>query len=185
MRTVRGEMRFALTCEPRFDYGRQRHEVQVTEEGATFTGAGLELTLHAGVPLERHGDDVRAEVTLRAGDVAGVVLESAADGPPRRPSPDELLRAFVDTGRVWRGWLATSTYRGRWRGGCQPVGDHPQAHDLPPERGLRGRSHRRAPEQVGGERNWDYRFTWVRDGSFSVHALLGLGFTEEAEGLHA
>jgi GH15 family glucan-1,4-alpha-glucosidase len=181
IRTVRGEMRFVLSCEPRFDYGRQHHEVELTQDGAVFTGAGLELTLHAGVPLERHGNDVRAEVTLRAGDVAGVVLESAAAGPPRRPTRDELLGTFVDTGRFWRGWLATSTYRGRWREAVNRSAITLKLMTYRPSGAFVAAPTAGLPEQVGGERNWDYRYTWVRDGSFSVHALLGLGFTEEAE----
>ena len=60
------------------------------------------------------------------------------------------------------------------------LGDHAEADDLRPERRSRGRAHAALPEQVGGERNWDYRYTWVRDASFSVYALLGMGFREEA-----
>jgi GH15 family glucan-1,4-alpha-glucosidase len=181
MRTVRGEVRFVLECEPRFDYGRLPHELVVGQEGATFAAAGMELTLHSSVPLERRGDDVRAEVTLAAGGVAGVVLESAAAGPPRAPSRDELIGAFIETGRFWRSWLSTSTYRGRWREAVNRSAITLKLMTYRPSGAIVAAPTAGLPEQVGGERNWDYRYTWVRDGSFSVHALLGLGFTEEAE----
>jgi GH15 family glucan-1,4-alpha-glucosidase len=108
------------------------------------------------------------------------MLESAADGPPRTMTPEELLAMFTDTARFWRGWLARSTYRGRWR---EMVGRSAITLKLmtyAPSGALVAAPTAGLPEQVGGERNWDYRYTWIRDGSFSIHALLGLGFTEEA-----
>jgi GH15 family glucan-1,4-alpha-glucosidase len=98
---------------------------------------------------------VRWTRTLREGESGGVVLESMG-GTPRLVTPEEAQRLEDDTARFWRGWLGRSSYRGRWR-----------------EMVAR-------PEQEGGERNWDYRYTWIRDGSFSIHALLGLGYAEEA-----
>jgi GH15 family glucan-1,4-alpha-glucosidase len=115
VRCVRGLMRFTLDCAPRFDYGRQAHELELTPEGAVFHAPSLRLTLHGPAALERHGDDVRATITLRAGQVDGVILESATEDAPRRPSAEELLGLFEETARFWRGWLGRSTYRGRWR----------------------------------------------------------------------
>jgi GH15 family glucan-1,4-alpha-glucosidase len=94
--------------------------------------------------------------------------------------PDELLAMFTDTSRFWRHWLAGSTYRGRWR---EMVGRSAMTLKLmtyAPTGGLVAAPTAGLPEQVGGERNWDYRYTWIRDASFSVRALLGLGFTDEA-----
>jgi GH15 family glucan-1,4-alpha-glucosidase len=183
VRCVRGQMRFVLECAPRFDYGRQPHELELTEQGAVFRTPGLQLTLHGpGGGLERHGDhDVRATIDLTAGQADGVLLESAAEHPPRRLEPGELLDLFTDTARFWRDWLGRSTYHGRWR---EMVGRSAITLKLltyAPTGALVAAPTAGLPELVGGERNWDYRFTWVRDGSFSVHALLGLGFTDEAE----
>jgi GH15 family glucan-1,4-alpha-glucosidase len=181
VRCVRGRMRFVLECAPRFDYGRQSHDLELTGEGAVFRTPDLQLTLHGPDGLERRGDDLAATMTLDAGQVDGVVLESAAPGPPRRPSPGELLASFEETARFWRGWLAQSSYRGRWR---EMVGRSAITLKLmtyAPTGALVAAPTAGLPEQVGGERNWDYRYTWVRDASFSVHALLGLGFTDEAE----
>ena len=87
---------------------------------------------------------------------------------------------FTDTARFWRGWLARSTYRGRWREMVDRSAITLKLMTYAPTGALVAAPTAGLPEQVGGERNWDYRYTWVRDASFSVHALLGLGFTEEA-----
>jgi GH15 family glucan-1,4-alpha-glucosidase len=182
VRCVRGQLRFVLECAPRFDYGRQPHELELTEQGAVFRTPGLQLTLHGGGAgaLRRHGNDIRATIDLAAGQVGGVMLESAAPGPPRTMTPEELLGLFTDTARFWRGWLARSSYRGRWREQVDRSAITLKLLTYAPTGGLVAAPTAGLPEQVGGERNWDYRYTWVRDGSFSVHALLGLGFTEEA-----
>ena len=181
VRCVRGQIRFELECAPRFDYGRQAHQLALAEQGAVFHTPTLQLTLHGPAGLERHGNDVRTKMTLRAGQVDGVVLESAADGPPRTMTPEELLGLFTSTARFWRGWLARSTYRGRWREMVNRSAITLKLMTYAPTGALVAAPTAGLPEQVGGERNWDYRYTWIRDGSFSIHALLGLGFTEEAE----
>jgi len=180
VRCVRGEMRFVVDCAPRFDYGRQRHDLEVTGEGAVFRTPALQLTLHGPAGLERHGDDVRATIDLQAGQVDGVILESGAQERPRRWSREELMALFTDTSRFWRDWLAGSTYRGRWREMVARSAITLKLMTYAPTGALVAAPTAGLPEQVGGERNWDYRYTWIRDGSFSVHALLGLGFTDEA-----
>jgi GH15 family glucan-1,4-alpha-glucosidase len=182
VRCVRGEMRFVFECAPRFDYGRQPHELELTSEGAVFRSPSLQLTLHgAGYgAMQRHGDDVRGALTVRAGQAGGVMLESAAEGGPRTIQPEELYDLIGETARFWRGWLSRSTYRGRWREMVARSAITLKLMTYAPTGALVAAPTTGLPEQVGGERNWDYRFTWVRDGSFSVHALLGLGYTDEA-----
>ena len=188
-RCVRGEMQFVFDVSPRFDYGRLSHDVHVTEHGAVFRADGLSLTLH----LVRNDTDERlaliqrdesgglhGSVRLTAGQVRGVVLESAAEGPPREISVAQAEGIFEDTVRFWRGWLSQSTYTGRWRETLQRSAITLKLMTYAPTGGLVAAPTAGLPEQVGGERNWDYRYTWVRDGSFSVYALLGMGFTEEA-----
>ncbi len=189
VRVARGQMRFVVDLQPRFDYGRASHSVEVTEAGAVFrTAGGMELTLHTagkreadrrGVAAERVGDGLRASITLREGESGGVVLESMG-GEPQAIAPGELQRLVDDTTAYWKAWLNRSTYQGRWREMVtrsamtlklmtyQPSGAPVAAATL----GL--------PEQAGGERNWDYRFTWIRDGSLTMHALSNLGYLEEA-----
>ena len=180
VRCVRGQIRFVAECAPRFDYGRQPHELELTEHGAVFRTPTMALTLHGGgaAAMQRHGNDVRGALTLSAGQAGGLMLESAADGPPQTMTPEELLGLFTATARFWRGWLARSTYRGRWREMVARSAITLKLMTYAPTGGLVAAPTAGLPEQVGGERNWDYRYTWIRDGSFSVHALLGLGFTE-------
>src|SRR5215218_1988435 len=182
VRCVRGQIRFELECAPRFDYGRQAHELEFTEHGAVFHTPTMALTLHGGGAraLQRDGDDVRGELTLRAGQAGGVMLESAADGPPRTMTPEELLGLFTSTARFWRGWLAGSTYRGRWREMVARSAIALKLMTYAPTGALVAAPTAGLPEQVGGERNWDYRYTWIRDASFSIYALMGMGFIEEA-----
>jgi len=149
----------------------------------------MHLTLHTvgrraesegGASVQRTGDGLRTTFTMREGESGrGVVLESMG-GKPRALPPGELDRLADDTAAFWKGWLRRSTYSGRWREivnrsamtlkllTYQPTGAPVAAATL----GL--------PEQAGGERNWDYRFTWIRDGSLSIHALSGLGYLDEA-----
>ncbi len=188
VRCVRGEMSFAIDISPRFDYGRLSHDTTVTENGATFRADGISLTMHAlRDPSDEHlarfaqdGQDVRGSVTLRAGQVRGVVLETAAEGGPREVSVAEAEQLLSETGDFWRRWLAQSTYEGRWRESLQRSAITLKLMTYLPSGGIVAAPTAGLPEQVGGERNWDYRYTWVRDGSFSVYALLGMGFTEEA-----
>jgi GH15 family glucan-1,4-alpha-glucosidase len=186
---VRGEMSFEVDVAPRFDYGRHAHRAEMTENGVVFKANGSALTLHvvrepgeeqkARVQVE--GEDLHASLDLVAGEIRGMVLESAADGPPREIRVAEIRALFDETVRFWRSWLAGSTYTGRWREAVQRSAITLKLMTYAPTGGLVAAPTAALPEQVGGERNWDYRYTWVRDASFSVHALLRLGFVEEAD----
>jgi GH15 family glucan-1,4-alpha-glucosidase len=191
VRVVRGTMRFLVEIQPRFDYGRKPHELKLyDDDGALFVSDDLTLTLHRadmpgrslreqGTSLERDGDGLRITKTLREGEIAGVVVESAG-GPPKAVHPQALQELFTDTVRFWRGWLRRSTYSGRWHEQVARSAMTLKLMTYAPTGALIAAPTAALPEQVGGERNWDYRFTWVRDASFSVYALLGLGYTEEA-----
>jgi GH15 family glucan-1,4-alpha-glucosidase len=186
---VRGRISFDVDIAPRFDYGRHPHQVRVAEGGAVFTANGTSLTVHvvrepgdeekARVTVE--DDDLHAALDLEAGDIRGVMLESAADGPPRVMRAAEIGALFDETVGFWRSWLAGSSYTGRWREAVQRSAITLKLMTHAPTGGLVAAPTAALPEQVGGERNWDYRYTWVRDASFSVHALLRLGMTGEAD----
>jgi GH15 family glucan-1,4-alpha-glucosidase len=197
-RVVRGTMRFTLDMQPRFDYARAAHEVHITEDGATFTPKAKAknlpaLTIHmatsghgARPPLTPSGKGsngtggVTATQVLSAGQSWSVVLESGG-ATPRRLRNDDIHDLLIDTVSFWRGWLHGSTYRGRWREMVARAAITLKLMQYAPTGGLVAAPTAALPEQVGGERNWDYRYTWIRDGSFSIYALLGLGFTEEAD----
>jgi GH15 family glucan-1,4-alpha-glucosidase len=183
VRVVRGKMRFALECAPRFDYGRQPHELEMGENAAIFRTPGLTLTLRASKHLEhleRRETDVRAEMILQAGQIAGFMLESAAAGPPQELTADDVREMFLQTVAFWRAWLNRSIYHGRWREIVARSAMTLKLMTYAPTGAIVAAVTAGLPEQIGGERNWDYRYTWIRDASFSVYALLGLGYTDEA-----
>jgi pentatricopeptide repeat protein len=185
---VRGEMSFEIEIAPRFDYGRHPHRTELGDQGAVFRANGSTLTLHVvrepddtrKAQARVQDDDVHATLDLIAGEIRGMVLESAADGPPRTIRVAEIRALFDDTVQFWRSWLSGSTYTGRWREAIQRSAITLKLMTYAPTGGLVAAPTAALPEQVGGERNWDYRYTWVRDASFSVHALLRLGMGDEA-----
>ncbi len=185
---VRGRMRFDVDVAPRFDYGRQAHTVSTGPSGAVFTAGAQRLTLHVVraadderlAEVEAADGDVHVTLELSAGQSRGVLLEAAADGPPREVRPAEARALFDETVAYWRAWVARSSYTGRWREQIQRSAITLKLMTYAPTGGLVAAPTAALPEQLGGERNWDYRYTWVRDASFSVHALLKLGLTDEA-----
>jgi GH15 family glucan-1,4-alpha-glucosidase len=192
LRVVRGQMTFVVECQPRFDYGRKHHKTEITKNGVAFHGEdGTELALHVvrrrdvaendRVEPAYHDDGIRAVLPVTAGQVGGVVLESSPNGPPAELSAAEVVHLFERTRDYWRDWIGRSTYVGRWREHVERSAMTLKLMTYNPTGALVAAPTAGLPEQPGGERNWDYRYTWVRDGSFSVHALLGLGYTGEAE----
>jgi GH15 family glucan-1,4-alpha-glucosidase len=188
LRVTRGVMSFKIELYPKFDYGRAKHKTEITENGAVMTSGGMHLTLHPAFgreagertqPIRRVGDGLEAIRTMREGETAGVVLESMG-GKPRRITPAEITRLADDTAEFWRRWLRRGTYTGRWREMVSRSAMTLKLLTYNPTGAPVAAATAGLPEQIGGERNWDYRYTWVRDGSFSMYALLGLGYQEEA-----
>ncbi|MGW2252990.1 glycoside hydrolase family 15 protein [Kitasatospora sp. NPDC001660] len=185
VRVVRGTVRFALECRPRFDYGRATHELDLRDGTAVFRAPGVTAHLQSTFPLQvdgRDAADIRGAVTLNAGEVAGAVF--TVDGPdgelPPPPTPDGVTELLWQTVDFWQQWVRGSRYRGRWPGAVNRSAITLKLLTYAPTGAPIAAATMGLPEQVGGERNWDYRYTWVRDGSLSVRALLDLGFTEEA-----
>ncbi len=178
---VRGEIDLEARIEPRFDYGRARHTVDVQGRNAWFrSDHGSTLRVTSVVPLERQGQDVSARFTVRAGEVTGFVLSSGEVSEPLELGGGRVRSMLSETLAFWRDWLAQSTYRGRWREAVLRSAITLKLLTYAPTGALVAAPTAGLPEQIGGERNWDYRYTWIRDGSFSIYALLGLGFMEEA-----
>src|SRR5689334_4554112 len=189
VRVVRGHMRFRIECEPRFDYGRDLPDVEVAADALDFRGRTMTLRVSASRREDQPLRDVQPQssehgcvvfVSLNAGDVGGIVAETSPEGPPRMIPPGELVRQLEQTRDFWRAWIARSVYRGRWRETVERSAMTLKLMTYAPTGALVAAPTAGLPEQVGGERNWDYRFTWIRDASFSVFALMRLGFTEEA-----
>jgi GH15 family glucan-1,4-alpha-glucosidase len=186
-KSVRGEVRFQMRCDPRFDYARAAHTTELrSDTEVLFTGRSgdgdLALRLRSSVPMRVENGAALADFTLTADRSAWFVLDVAMAGhvSPAQQA-DYASHAFKRTVNFWRGWIARSAYAGRWR---EMVNRSALTLKLltsrqygsiiaSPTFGL--------PETIGGGRNWDYRYTWIRDSSFTLYGLMRLGYTQEAE----
>jgi GH15 family glucan-1,4-alpha-glucosidase len=182
---VRGNLSFSMECRPRFDYARTGHEaVQSSEKEIILTSVGADKTalrFQSNIQLRLDDNDVVATFALKTGECAIFILESLEehieDKSPIEQFADESL---FNTINFWKKWTAQSNYQGRW---MEIVNRSALALKLmtsckfgsivaSPTFGL--------PEEIGGVRNWDYRYTWIRDASFTIYTLLKLGYKKEA-----
>jgi GH15 family glucan-1,4-alpha-glucosidase len=186
---VRGDMRFVIEVQPRFDYGRAAHEVEMHPHGVLFRSEVLSLALEGAIAkamgserrLQRRDSGVRATFELAAGQSQTFVLERVPPDHICRPYPEhETAGTFDATVHYWRRWVAQSRYRGRWREMVQRSALTLKLLTYAPTGALVAAPTTSLPEQIGGERNYDYRYTWIRDAAFSLYGLLRLGFAEEA-----
>ena len=189
VRAVSGDVQFSVSCQPRFDYGRSVGEVDLVRRGnaqiAVFTGPDLTLNLLSTAPLALDADTGSAttELLLGPGEAAAFVLAAGLDEPADW-QPDvaaDVERALEEALLFWHGWLSRSTYRGRWTDAVHRSAITLKLLTHAPTGAFLAAATTGLPEEIGGPRNWDYRYTWVRDGSFSARALSDLGFQEEAE----
>jgi GH15 family glucan-1,4-alpha-glucosidase len=178
---VRGEMRFRVDVQPRFNYGRDTHETVFHENGVVFHSPDLTVALETAVPLDFHEGGAHAEFTLLPGDTATFVLEQVPETYVPRPYSDNETRdAFQATVDYWRRWLSSSRYQGRWREMLHRSALTLKLMTYKPTGAIVAAPTTSLPELLGGGRNWDYRYTWIRDAAFSLYALLRLGFTDES-----
>ena len=186
---VQGSLQFTLTCRPSFNYARDDHHVEVSQHGALFKSKEFKLCLISPVPLETEGHGgVQATFSLHTGQAAHFLLESTnadKDHLQKPLSENQYQRAFHDTLNYWRSWLSQCQYQGRWREMVQRSALVLKLLIYAPTGAIIAAPTTSLPEAVGGARNWDYRYTWVRDASFTIDSLLTLGFTQEAEAFMA
>ncbi|MEY9989267.1 GH15 family glucan-1,4-alpha-glucosidase [Streptomyces sp. V4I8] len=179
---VRGAIPFRTRVAPRFDYGSRPHTVRMVGDVAVFESEKLSLGLTATMPLEVDGPDVCADFKLAQGESAVFALDQlGADVTLRRCARTEAEEQFNSTVAYWRQWLSVSKYRGRWREMVHRSALTLKLLTYAPTGAIVAAPTTSLPEQLGGERNWDYRYVWVRDAAFCVYAMLRLGFTGEAE----
>lgn len=184
VKAVRGAFEVDVRCAPQLGYGLLGHSVRVagTEAVIRADDDSLRLRLATEVPLRKRGDAVVARFRLRAGESIALVLEQLAEGIPPFPFDREhVARAFKRTVNFWRKWIGQAAYQGRWH---DEVNRSALVLKLLQSRrtgGILAAPTFGLPTSMGGLRNWDYRYIWVRDSAFAIYALLRLGLTEEAE----
>ncbi|HEV8001645.1 MAG TPA: glycoside hydrolase family 15 protein [Planctomycetaceae bacterium] len=182
VRVSRGELEFRVVCEPAFDYARATHETVHAKHGVVFRSDRLTLALSSPVRMRCDRRGARGTFRLREGESMVFVLrelvgsESCCQAPDDQES-DQLFRETVD---YWRKWLSQCQYRGRWRDIVYRAALTLKLLTFEPTGALVAAATCSLPEKIGGPRNWDYRYTWIRDAAFSLYGLLRLGFTSEA-----
>lgn len=183
LRVTRGKAKLKLRCWPRTDYARNIPTVEQGDGYVLFSdGNGFAMRLQTDIPLDIGDGEVTAELDLKSGDEIDFVLDDITgdDAKDKRLSTDEITAQIKDTIKYWQQWAGHSSYRGRWR---EAVNRSALALKL-----LTSQQHGSIaaaatfglPEAPGGSRNWDYRASWIRDASFTVYALMRLGYQEEA-----
>ncbi|GAB3988679.1 glycoside hydrolase family 15 protein [Actinoallomurus acanthiterrae] len=179
---VRGTIPFRARVAPRFGYGTRPHTVRAQGRTALFECDALSLALTSTVPLECDDRDAWADFKLSQGESAVFALDRVGGEITPRGCPHaEAEREFTATVTYWRHWLSASRYRGRWREMVHRSALTLKLLTYAPTGAIVAAPTTSLPERVGGARNWDYRYLWVRDAAFAVYALLRLGFTDEAE----
>jgi GH15 family glucan-1,4-alpha-glucosidase len=177
--SIKGEVHFSLQCQPAFNYARDKHDVEVRGKQAIFRSRSLTMSLSGEIPLYRHDDGVRAHFSLKEAEQTSFELSAYKEGEPPRAAP-EISHWFERTVQFWRRWLRQSRYRGRWRETVNRAALVQKLLIYDPTGAIVAAPTTSLPESIGGPRNWDYRYTWIRDSAFTVYSLLRLGFTEEA-----
>jgi GH15 family glucan-1,4-alpha-glucosidase len=186
VKAIHGEITFQMECFPRFDYARGSHTAEYVEACRAMlfhpNNAALPpMLLQSSVAMQLKSTGAVAEFKLKPGQLAFFVFGSPESGKEIQAlNQDQIEQRLQSTVDYWRDWMKQSNYTGRWREmvdrsalmlkllTSQKYGSLVAA----PTFGL--------PEQIGGERNWDYRYTWLRDSSFSLYAFMRLGFENEA-----
>lgn len=179
---VRGSMNLRMECFPAFNYARDSHEIALSKDGAAFHSPNLSLGLASPLDLKREGDGIVADFTPEHGQKTNFILREIASGETcgYALSRTEADAEFQDTVKYWRNWLAQCTYDGRWQEMVKRSALTLKLLTYEPTGAIVAAPTTSLPEEIGGERNWDYRYTWIRDAAFTLYGLLRIGFTEEA-----
>jgi len=181
---ISGSADVVLECHPRFDYGTIVPHVELSTKRAGFAHGGCDaISVCCSAPLQEVEGGFRAEASLRAGEklAAGVKYESVFSHQAPALDIAELEERLDETVRFWREWSGRCTYDGEFVEDVLRSALTIKAMTYAPSGALLAAATTSLPEVIGGERNWDYRYTWIRDATFALYALFILGYREEGE----
>ncbi|KAF2278008.1 Six-hairpin glycosidase [Westerdykella ornata] len=198
---LRGQVDVDIEVLPAFNYAQDKHTTEVCKEGAVFRSANLSLQLNAtidcgdeeeqmtcpvvifqraslGSPL---GDGITANFRLYEGQAVSFILRDAGEDDIEQINTALLDELQLSTQKYWSRWISQSKYRGRWEEVVTRSLFLLKLLTFEPTGAICAAPTFSLPERIGGARNWDYRYSWVRDASFTIYILLRLGFSVEAE----
>jgi GH15 family glucan-1,4-alpha-glucosidase len=178
-----GSIDFAMECRPRFDYGSVVPHAQLDGPHVGFAhGGGEAMSLYCSNEVRIEEDGFSSGGRLEAGQKlwACVTYRSRFSHNVKKPHESELELSLIETTAFWQKWAALCTYEGAYRDDVLRSALTLKALTYAPSGGLVAAATTSLPEDIGGERNWDYRYTWIRDTSFAIYALSILGYREEA-----
>ena len=182
-RCVRGSVNFRMECVPAFDYARAAHETSVIGNRVLFTSGDSRMSLASSLAMDgRKGGMAACEFPLSENERATFVLHFSAEEESEISGDlnkfgDEALRATI---AYWKEWAGRCQYRGRWREMVTRSALALKLLTYEPTGAIIAAITCSLPEVEGGVRNWDYRYTWIRDAAFTIFALLRLGYYDEA-----
>ncbi|MDH5296234.1 MAG: glycoside hydrolase family 15 protein [Nitrospirota bacterium] len=179
---VRGTVTFRLECAPAFNFGRNPHEMEIRPKGLIFQSGDQSVGLVSPIPLHTQENIAYQEFTLHQGESLTFFLEylETKNGEQLLSTPESGDEAFRNTSAFWQRWLSQCQYDGRWREVVHRSALTLKLLTYAPTGAIVAAPTTSLPENIGGPRNWDYRYTWIRDAAFSIYGLLRLGFTVEA-----
>lgn len=186
IKTVRGKVTYKVNCAPRFDYAKADHKIEKSgKQEMTFTAINdgdTMVRLIADFPLKMSGKDGIAEFTHDEGEESWIVLESVKMGDTENLRAIDFYKSstYQETVDYWRKWISKSTYTGRWGDLVSRSAITLKLLTSATHGSMVAAPTFSLPESIGDDRNWDYRFTWIRDAAFTMYAFLRLGFWEEA-----
>jgi GH15 family glucan-1,4-alpha-glucosidase len=185
IKTIRGNITFRVKCVPRFSYATANHDARLENNQIVFTSANasdLQLKLMADIPLQLSHKDGYAEFTLKEAGIANIVLQAV---PKEITTPLPGIEYYSEntyhqTIKEWRTWVSRSTYKGLYTELIQRSAITLKLLTSVEFGSVVAAPTFSIPETIGGNRNWDYRFTWIRDAAFTMYAFLTLGYYDEA-----
>lgn len=182
---VLGETEMRMECTPAFDFASTDHQAEKIDGGVIFTSnSGERLSLAAECDFTIKDGSAFAEFTLGHGETLAFSLEQLGrnNGAPAAFTADEADEQFHDTVEFWRRWVSKCTYQGRWREDVIRSLLVLKLLTFSPTGAIIAAPTASLPEEIGGERNWDYRYCWIRDAALTIDAFMRMGYVDEARG---
>ncbi|WP_421875953.1 glycoside hydrolase family 15 protein [Marinoscillum sp.] len=180
VKMIRGSMKVRMECIPAFNYAQDDHQTIMGPQGAVFRSKKQSITLATSVPLQNFQNGVSAEVELQGGETANFVIKET-EGGEQYFEDSVAHEGLINTIDYWTDWVKQCTYKGRWREIVIRSALTLKLLTFEPTGAIVAAPTCALPEELGGVRNWDYRYTWIRDAAFTIYGLMRIGFTKEAE----